>query len=495
MKRADLLFLVVSFHVALLLASCSSVDQPSSEPNLEARTYLSEAPLIQVETAERLALAERLSYGLSLQANDKVYTETVSAVDLYGAPFVHIVITSPIQVGDIWQFAEDLERLGWPEPEEDSAWGITLVGASEAREPISQIEFGLDTFRDIYETVKAMGGPGQLKQVVAPLSTVFWLKDKKGTLWNIGTHEPVEEEIYTSLKEMYDDILAGLDGSDTLTPQSAWAAPQIEGSAEIGYSVVEGLRPQATYPYSGNWNNPEYDEKKHEGTRTILGRSGYAQNGNFWGRQKDYPWKYSQCIARSDGYTSSLGCGPAAFGALVYYHFNQGEKIGGKTRKMTLPLNGKTITVGNTTPDDFKRWITAPTGSDGRPRLGYYMASCRFPHKSVATSGDNFSDGGKEFLRLHAPQLKLYYNWSRGFSNPRNVDNKFKVVNYAKSRNLPAVVLFPSSFGTFHFSFIDKWRAKSTTKGLFVMPEHHEGKYTNMGDTFRGEVGVWTVYN
>ena len=208
------------------------------------------APPVQVETAERLALAERITYGLSLQASETVYTETVSAVDIYGAPFVHIVISSPVQIDQIWQFAEDLERSGWPEPEENSAWGITIVGASEAREPISQIEFGLDTFRDIYKTVNAMGGPAQLKQVVAPLSTVFWLKDKQGTYWNIGTHEPVEEEIYTSLKEMYDDILAGLDGSGDLAPQSAWAAPQIEGSAETGYLLSEGLAPQATYPYT-----------------------------------------------------------------------------------------------------------------------------------------------------------------------------------------------------------------------------------------------------
>lgn len=494
MKRKGPPFLVVSFFVVLLLASCTSLEQPSAAPSSEARTYLSAAQPVQVETAERLALAERVSYGLALQGKDKVYTKTFSAVDIYGAPFVHIVITSPKKINHIWQFAKKLEQAGWPEPKEDSAWGVTIVGASEAREPVSQIEFGLETLKDLHETVKAMGGPGQLKQIVAPLSTVFWLEDKKGTFWNIGTHEPVEDEIYTSLKEMYDDILAGLDDGDSFTPQSAWAAPHIEGSAEEGYSLNEGLAPQATYPYKYNWNNPDYNEKTHTGLNTILGQSGYAQRGSHWARGSGYYWKYGNCFTKKLGSTKSLGCGPAAFGALVYYHWHYRHlPVAGKSRKTTLTFNGVKYNIGNTTPDDFKRWMTAPINS--RPRVGYLMGSCRVATSGVGTSADNFSDGGKEFLSRYASQLKLYFDWSSGTKNPVRVDNKFKVLNYAKSRNLPAVVEHPSKFGVIHYSFVDSWRAKSTHKGLFVKPEHHDGKYTNMGDTFRGEVGVWVIYD
>ena len=115
---------------------------------------------------------------------------------------------------------------------------------------------------------------------------------------------------------------------------------------------------------------------------------------------------------------------------------------------------------------------------NSRPRVGYLMGSCRVNSSSVGTSADNFSDGGKEFLSRYASQLKLYFDWSSGTKNPYRVDNKYKVLNYAKSRNLPAVVEYPSKFGVLHYSFVDAWKAKSTHRGLFIKPEWHDN-YTN----------------
>ena len=160
--------LLFALLVGATLSGCSQQLEKASMDDVVR--YLNEAEPVSVEAAEATAIDELLGDGLRAQGT--LYTETLTAVDLYNAPFVHIVMTSPKVIGDLWTFAESLKGDEWPR-EEASSWGITVTGATEAREPVSQIEYGLETFQDIYKTVKAMGGPSKFKKVVAPLSTVF----------------------------------------------------------------------------------------------------------------------------------------------------------------------------------------------------------------------------------------------------------------------------------------------------------------------------------
>ena len=492
------------FTLLVLLIAIAGCSQRPVDVQDDAVTYLREAEPVSVQTAQTTAIRELLGDGLRPQG--KVYTETFTAVDLYDAPFVHITITSPKKIGEVWQFAKKLKGNEWPK-EKASAWGITVTGATEARTPVSQIEYGLGTFLNIHKTVKAMGGPGKFERIVAPLSGVFWLEDKKGNLWNIYTHEKVSDEAYEQAKEMYDSILEGIeiDESEGFMT-SAWAATPALSTASISTDAdgafdladFATLSTQANYEHRGVWYSPEF------GKDTLIGEGGYAQEVEYYDRSGK--WRVGSCAGfgiYSD--SDAIGCGPAAFSAMLGYHFKyRGEKVNGfklgdpaRYRDIYIPFPspGRSIPikVGDGTYDSYKRFVSAPVGSEGVPRLIDYMGSCYF-NREVATSGGAFSNGGKAFLQDHAPDLKMTYGWSRGFSNPGSVGSKVDVLNYAKRKNIPSVVLYPSGFATFHFSFVRAWKAERRDYGLFVRPENNMEFWVNMGDSFRGEVGVWSIY-
>ena len=346
---------------------------------------------------------------------------------------------------------------------------------------------------DVYQTVVNMGGPTKLKRVVAPLSTIFWLEGTDGKLWSIGTHERVDDESYREAKRVYDEILSGIgvdESSDLI--QSAWAEePDLStvAASEGMFDLADfgGLSTQeTTYLYTGSWTNPEYQQ------RTLIGQGGYAQDKDYYEREK--LWKISGCTAGNNTEVDELGCGPAAFSALLAYHYKyRGAKIGPYTLKRTFNLGGSPVTLGNASYRDFLHFMTEPTGSKSRPHIIDHMGSCRI-FGGTATAAKGFTGGAKSFLKDHAPQFGLQYSWSRGFSNPFKVGSKINTLREAQSRNIPAIVMYPSATFEFHYSFIKEWRSKGRKSGLFIKPENHIEKWTNMGDTFSGEVGVWTIY-
>ena len=483
---------------ASLMAGCSQQPVKTTE---NVVTYLEEAKPVSVQTAQTTAIRELLGGGIRPQG--KVYTKTFTTVDIYDAPFTHITVTSPKKIGKIWQFAKKLKGDEWPK-NKASSWGIAITGATEARTPVSQTEYGLETLQDIYETVKAMGGPGKFERIVAPLSTIFWLEHKDGSLWSTYTHEKISDEEYEQAKKMYDEILSGIDisESDELMT-TAWAAtPTLSAtsvSADDGsYNLADfaTLGTQATYQYSGSWTNPEARRG------TLMGQGGFAQQTKYYARRGER-WRVGACVG---GYTTTdvIGCGPAAFSAMLAYHFKEkgeevnGFKLGDPARYVTSPgipflgIPPRTVKAGDGKYETFLHFVTGPVGSQGVPRIVDYMGSCYF--NGVATSGGAFSNGGKAFLENHAPDLSLAYSWSRGFSNPGSVGSKVDRLRYANNAKRPAVVLYPSRTFSFHFSFVQSWEARRRDYGLFVVPENTPNIRINMGDTFSGEVGVWSIY-
>ena len=127
------------------------------------------------------------------------------------------------------------------------------------------------------------------------------------------------------------------------------------------------------------------------------------------------------------------------------------------------------------------------------PRIVSYMGSCFF-NGGVATSAGAFSNGGTTFLKNHAPGLHLAFNWSNGLANPGRVREKVAKLRAANTDNRPAVVLYPHNTLSLHYSIIQSWKAEKSDYGLFITPENHTTISVNMGDTFSGEVGVWSIY-
>lgn len=89
-KRLLLLVLLVGVGIS----GCSQPETAAPTDNLtDVINYLNTAQAIPVEAAQASAVNELVSDGLQTQG--QVYTTTLSAVDLYNAPFVHITVTSP----------------------------------------------------------------------------------------------------------------------------------------------------------------------------------------------------------------------------------------------------------------------------------------------------------------------------------------------------------------------------------------------------------------
>ena len=54
-----------------------------------------------------------------------------------------------------------------------------------------------------------------LKRLLHLFLPFFWLEDKSGTLWSIDTKAKVSDEEYRRGKEIYDNILSGIEVSES----------------------------------------------------------------------------------------------------------------------------------------------------------------------------------------------------------------------------------------------------------------------------------------
>jgi hypothetical protein len=317
------------------------------------------------------------SEGISLSPQAALNTYTLTAVDFYGSPLVYINITAPETISGLWRFAASLDGSEWPK-EVPSNWGITVTGATELSAPVSLIETGLESLRNFYKTVQAMGGPRQFKRVVAALSTVFLLEDKNGTLWDPTTQAPIHPELLQKAREQYDQILAELSNNAAAAFRQAsldWersgvdlkvvdAATRQDGSLDLeAYLSLMHLKPKATYPYGGSFRNPE------AGQRTLIGFSGHGQRPEFFARDSSYRWNIWMC----DGFggttrTTAIGCGPASFGAMLMYHYRyRGAAINGVTYNSSTP----TYSINR-----ILNHISHPVASSGNePLINYHMGT------------------------------------------------------------------------------------------------------------------------
>ena len=236
---------------------------------------------------------------------------------------------------------------------------------------------------------------------------------------------------------------------DNLGPRKPTPSTTSLKNADGAYNLADfaSLGTQATtYQYSGSWKNPE------AGQKTLLDEGGLAQRARYYDRSGR--WRVGTCLGFGT-YTSTdeIGCGPAAFSAMLFYHFKyKGAKVSG-------------FKYGNPA-FKLKHLLTTPVGSQGVPRIVKYMGSCFF-NGGVATSAGAFSNAGKAFLKDYASDLHLSYNWSNGFANQGSVGKKVDRLLYARDADRPAVVLYPFKTLNFHFSFIKSWKAKGRKNGLF----------------------------
>lgn len=213
-----------------------------------------------VNVAQALAVDAHAD-GISLSAQATLNTYTIPAVDFYGSPLVYINITAPEEIKDLWSFAATLDGKEWPYAT-PSNWGITITGATELSAPVSLIETGLGSLRDFYKTVQKMGGPSQVKRIVAALSAEFLLEDKSGAYWDPTTQAKLGAKTLGYVKKRYDDLLKELSGNLPVASRQAalaWersgpnlkmvkATTESDGTLDL-MPCLSRLEPQATYPW------------------------------------------------------------------------------------------------------------------------------------------------------------------------------------------------------------------------------------------------------
>ena len=193
--------LLISF---LLLSACSSV-----KPEPEAFNILSEAKPVPLSVTQGLGLHRRFEGGLSVQALDDMSMKTLETVDFRGEPFINVAFSAPEPIGDLWSFATSLTGEEWSYEDFSTPWTTTITGASTVRDVFVTSNEGLGLLMEMYKTVQAMGGPQNLKDVIAYDLQNFVLRDTQDRLWSVNRAVMLTPEETERVKEIYNDIYEG----------------------------------------------------------------------------------------------------------------------------------------------------------------------------------------------------------------------------------------------------------------------------------------------
>lgn len=417
----------------MLLSACSSI-QPEQEVQ-ETFDILSAGKPVPLAVSQGLSLHRRFEGGLSVQSLDSVDMKTIEAIDFKGEPFVNITFSAPKPIDDLWSFAATLSGDEWSTDDFMTPWTTTITGASTVRDVFVTSNEGLGLLQEMYRAVQAMGGVGNLKDVVAYDLQNFVLRDTQDRLWSVNRAAMLTAEETKGLKEIYDAIYEGNN-----TP-----------AAEEMYEELweETLEEAELQPQSFGYNladltasDGSLDLKKVKAAiedvgataaltpQTItdgdkncflfvctayqygqLGSTPYktgglqATQGGFEQRPSDYDrydinggrgFNYLECLylngnfvgGRGKVYSKPLGCAPSAFIGLVGRKFNNGATIDGYRK------NGP---AGKNTLVALKKRMVDPVGDNGRPRIAQYMGTCYFGGGGL-TYGNSFKSGANKYL-------------------------------------------------------------------------------------------------
>jgi hypothetical protein len=345
------LYLVVLFA----LIGCSETVKPLPAQEFD---LLRDAQPVPPLIAQLQSLDRALENGLSLQSVSNLHMATLTVEDFYGNPFVHVTVTSPIPINELWAFAATLSGDEWEGDTEGSPWNIAITGASTASYPQSMNGVGLETLIDFRDTITAMGGSKKLKRVVAAMSTIFLLQDVSGTYWDPNNRAPVNDELFFFLKNNYDEMVSVNNSPELQEQLAALWEPYLDPASQTVAVLHPALHPDLA-SVSGNLNLKRAAELLREREKFapqvrrtpkvvceyILGLAvcydllhGYinpwhqAHSGAFdqypyfFGWQSTHVFKVPRCAPLGGVVQDALlGCGPASFISLIWRLWANGE--------------------------------------------------------------------------------------------------------------------------------------------------------------------------
>lgn len=409
-----------------LLSSCGSATQPKPSSALETpphAKFLFDAPNIPLAVTQAVVLEDRLEQGTDLSTLAATDTFTLTTLDFYGAPFTHISITAPRPIDDIWAFAASLSEADWAGATESSPWRITVTGATTERSIMFEQEVGLGSFFDLYQTIKALGGPSKVKSIISALPGVELILDTSGVIWDPSTGKPIDAALLANAKAQYAEVVLANSNNEgavgtlepvgltseqstatgrTLTDAEAWAAMMKRPAATLALGALSDTGDLDTRAFTRNlallpsWRPPDDGGAIRGAMQKTPGYSafrtyptGYDQNTGNFGRAWGQKWSYFSCSTGAKVSVAVIGCGPSSFAGLLAFHFQY--------RGRTI-LNRKYDTrpgQGLASIDGMLYGLSNPRAD--RPLVSWYLGTCWF--NGGATAANAYAGGITNFVR------------------------------------------------------------------------------------------------
>ena len=423
-----------------------------------------------------------------------------------------ITVTTPEEVNDLWAYARQLTGEEWAGDGEDSPWSITLTGATDARDAFISTNVGLDLIRDVVKTVDAMGGPGNLKEVVAVEAEIFVLRDTRGRLWDINTKKVLTADEVQYATNTYNEMYEANNSPQIAqNMKSTWDAFVSTKNAATGNVSIDW---QALTQKDGSLNLQQFGKltAKRLSSTTVFndGRGclglcitnngqihaprqahygGGRQDPSFFGRSSN--WSMPYCVLTSlVKNTDQIGCAPSAFIGLVWRKWVDGTSVMGRPYTGLKGFKADALTYyypyfQTDGKPSISYSMTEPNGLRGRPMIANMMGTCWNLGGSMTTGG-GFVGGGKAFLSKYAPGLKLESNYSEYHGNVAFAGGKASILKQEIGRdNNPVVAEYFYGPGKGHFSPVTIYQIyNGITIGVNIKTMDHP-------DTFHSLSAVW----
>lgn len=516
MIRVPRLRTCIALFALLVLVACS---QPAVEPGqFDIRANANDTlPAV----SQAISVSDRLNWGLRTQTVAELELHTLRTVDLDGEPFIDITVSAPVSAGGFWDLAFSVSGDEWDPEDATSAWTTTLTGASTARDVLIVSNVGLTLPLRLARTVEALGGLGNVAEVVAIEQQTFAVRDLDGSLWDTYTHEPLPPETVTSLEDMYGEMVRANSNPETAARLHAeWGeilsadtagvvrAQAVRSGSGIDIAELtladgnldvrkvaalldasaEGLAPLTRYPDSRHCFLfiCNHIQTGYIPTSRQALHSGDDQYPSDFGRTGTFAMPYC-VITGTVNYQAPLGCAPAAFVGLIQRKFLDGTKFFG----VTYNSSGNRAQQLNTLASN----LTAPLGLHGRPLIANYMGTCWNTGGSM-TIGVGFRDGARAFLRDQNLNLTVTSNISHYTGNVTSAPAKAAIlIRNIGDKNNPVIAEYFRGFGQGHYSPVTHYAIYDTgSNGLNVRTLSDPNEWMlSLSGTWGTERGVFAL--
>ena len=429
-----------------------------------------------------------------------------------------IAVTTPEQVSDFWAYARQLTGGEWAGYPENSPYSVTLTGATDARDTFVSTNVGLDLIRKVVKTIDAMGGPANLKEVVAVEAEIFVLRDTQGRLWNIDTQKMLTPEEVQSATDTYNEMYEANNSPEVAqTMKSTWDKFIATKNAATRNAPIDW---QALTKQDGSLNLQQFKELTAETLHTTtvfndgrgcLGlcvtnngeihaprqahRGGGYQYPGYFGRSVN--WKMPWCVTLAAKSTDAIGCAPSAFIGLVWRKWVDGTPVMGRSYTGLKGIKAYELSYEypyfhSSKTASIAYDMTTPNGLGGRPMIANMMGTCWVGGGSLTTAG-GFVGGAREFLSKYAKSLVLKENHSEYHGNVAFAGTKAKMLKQEIGRdNNPVVAEYFRGFGQGHFSPVTIYQIyNGVTIGVNVKTMDDRDKFHSLSAVWGTQRGVF----